>query len=152
MTPGQYTELFFLDEATALAAGHRPCAECQRKRFNLFRKIFIEANSEFQRFDRVLAPMIDERLHAERLTAGGEKRTYTASVDDLPDGCFVAEGEHAYLVRRGRLTKWTPFGYDLEARRTGSKTVQVLTPRSIVRLLEAGYPVQYHPSEDPIEK
>jgi len=117
MTPGHYTELFFLDEATALAAGHRPCAECQRERFNLFRTIYAKANPEFGDNERPSAPMIDELLHQQRITDDNKKRTYVSRLADLPDGCFVTfdTDPNCYLVFKKELLRWTPFGY--EARR-----------------------------------
>src|SRR5215470_13735675 len=104
MTPGHYTELFFLDEATAFAAGHRPCAECQRERFNLFRTTMARANHVFSGLERPLATMIDDVLHHERLTADGKKRTYVATINDLPDGTFITQdGDCAYLLYQDRL-------------------------------------------------
>lgn len=144
MTPGQYTELFFLDEATALAAGHRPCAECQRDRFNLFREIFARVNPEFANTPRPLAPMIDDVLHRERITDDNKKRTYHGRLADLPDGTFVQfDGDpDAALVLQGSVCRWTPFGYQDAVRRQPSAEVRVLTPPSIVRTLQAGYPAE----------
>jgi hypothetical protein len=81
MTPGRYTELFFLDEATGLAAGHRPCAECRRDRYLAFRNLWPAG---------VLpAVALDDQLHAERLNPDGSQRTFEANLDNLPDGVFV---------------------------------------------------------------
>src|SRR4051812_47447827 len=71
MTPGRWTELFFLDEATALAAGHRPCAYCQRARFTLFREIWAAANPALAGDHLPAAPQIDAVLHQERMTTTG---------------------------------------------------------------------------------
>src|SRR6516225_7744293 len=89
MTPGHYTELFFLDEATAFAAGHRPCAECRRVRFLDFCNAWARAHPSKDASPRPSATMIDDRLHAERIASNRSKRSYMAALDDLPDGVFV---------------------------------------------------------------
>ncbi len=151
MTPGQYTELFFLDEATALAAGHRPCAECQRERFNVFRAIWAKANPALAGSPRPAAPRLDEALHRERLTPAGRQQTHPARLNELPDGTFVAlaEAAGAALVWQGQLWPWSPFGYNGPALPLSSATVTVLTPPSIVRTLAAGYRPGVHPSATP---
>jgi hypothetical protein len=148
MTPGHYTELFFLDEATALAAGHRPCAECQRERFNLFRSIFAQANPGFSDIPRPAAPVIDEALHSERQSADGKKQSYISAIAGLPNGTFVMlEGEsQAYLIYRRDLLRWTPFGYVERIRRPVSTRVKVLTPPTVVRTLSTGFHAAIHPS------
>jgi hypothetical protein len=144
MVPGHYTELFFLDEATALAAGHRPCMECQRSRYLLFR--------DHWRGPDVAArppsvPELDRALHAERLEAGGGRRTYVEQLSRLPDGVIVADGERSHLVRAGALRAWAPGGYELDAQDLApTAEVRVLTPRSIVQAIARGYPVEVHPS------
>jgi hypothetical protein len=144
MAPGRYTELFFLDEATALAAGHRPCAECQRARYTLFRRHWAAANGRRQ------PPSADEMdgvLHTERLDARRRKRTYTEMLSRLPGGVMVAEpGGRAHLVQDGRLLRWTPAGYRRAERRGADVRLTVLTPRSIVRAIADGYPVTVHDS------
>ena len=141
MAPGRYTGLFFLDEATALAAGHRPCAECQRGRFDLFRETWSTANPDLTNVHRLLAPVIDKVLHSERLGP----RQSVKSTGDLPDGTFVTDnGTDAYLVWQNKLLLWTPSGYKLS--KTKNFSVEVLTPRSIVNTLGAGYPVAVHSS------
>src|SRR5581483_1096621 len=100
MSPGRYTELFFLDEATALAAGHRPCAECRRERFNAFCAAW-SAGEKAGASPRPTAEDIDSRLHAERVAPDRSKRSYMAAPDDLPDGVFVQVegwGDGAFLV------------------------------------------------------
>src|SRR5271156_4359997 len=106
MTPNRYTELFFLDEATALAAGHRPCAECRHDRFIAFCTAWATANPGAARSQRPTADEIDRRLHAERVAPDRSKRTYRSRLKDLPDGVFVRHadwGEDAYLVWGGGL-------------------------------------------------
>ena len=156
MKPGHYTELFFLDEATALAAGHRPCAECQRDRFNRFRDTWAKANPGLTRAARPTAVALDTALHRERTGLGGRPADPARAGRDLPDGTLVAGGEeHAYLVWKGGLLLWTPGGYVLpaageDAPRDGFR---VLTPPSVVRTLVAGYPVGIHPSaEAPVSR
>lgn len=137
MAPGRYTELFFLDEATALAAGHRPCAECQRAKFDAFRRHFPGRS----------APAIDDVLHAERLD-GRDKRTHRARLDRLPDGAMVALDGAAFLVRGGQLRPWSFGGYGPPESCPADREVDVLTPKSIVRAIAAGYAVGVHPSAE----
>jgi hypothetical protein len=143
MAPGRYTELFFLDEATALAAGHRPCAECQGERFRLFRDYWAASHAV-----AVVpsAAAIDEALHAERLD-GRSKRTYAERLVRLPPGVMVADNAGgACLVVEGALRPWAPGGYGPARATTGAATVRVLTPPSIVRAIARGYPVGLHAS------
>ncbi len=147
MTPGRYTELFFLDEATALAAGHRPCAECRHARFLDFCNAWATAYPADCMSARPSATLIDERLHAERLTADRSKRSFTAALDGLPDGVFVTKaelGERAYLVRSESLLAWSPGGYGERRRRPKGETVRVLTPKSTVETIRAGYVPEIH--------
>src|SRR5262249_46416914 len=92
MTPGRYTELFFLDEATALAAGHRPCAECRHARFLAFCHAWGTAHPVDGTSSRPTATVIDDRLHAERIASDRSKRSFVAALDELPDGVFVTAG------------------------------------------------------------
>jgi hypothetical protein len=147
MTPGRYTELFFLDESTALAAGHRPCAECQRKRYNLFREVWAEANPEMAGTPRPAATSLDAILHEERTATGSQAPSFRSSIESLPDGAFVTDDEQsAFLVLRGKLLRWSPGGYEHPPLRTIRYPVRVLTPASLVRAMAAGYPAGIHPS------
>jgi hypothetical protein len=147
MRPGHYTELFFLDEATALAAGHRPCAECQRERFNLFRDLWATANPRLAGTARPAATVIDAALHSERIAGREQQHSECNSLDDLPDGTFVTDAEHsACLVLRQQLLRWSPAGYEVPSTPTINSPIRVLTPASIVRTLSAGYPVDIHAS------
>jgi len=133
MQPGCYTELFFLDEATALAAGHRPCAECRRGAYEAFRAAFAGEGLAPPR-----APEMDALLHAERIAADGGKRTYRAALASLPDGAMVDLDGAPHLLWRAQLWPWRFEGYGPpRARRQGE--VVVLTPRSTVRALRRGY-------------
>jgi hypothetical protein len=132
MQPGRYTELFFLDEATALAAGHRPCAECRRPDYDRFSSFWRSLHGD------VGADAIDLRLHAERIDATGARRLHPAELDELPDGAFVLEDGVALLVDGDALRRWTPAGYvDRRPRRSGQATL--LTPPSLVALIAAGW-------------
>ena len=147
MTPGRYTELFFLDEATALAAGHRPCAECQRIRYDVFREHWAAANPNLTAAARPSADDMDRVLHTERLGTGGTKCTYRDRLSRLPIGVMVADDEHrAFLVHERGLLRWTPGGYAGHESRRENAEVSVLTPRSIVQAIVRGLPVGLHPS------
>lgn len=146
MTPNRYTELFFLDEATALAAGHRPCAECRHARFLGFCRAWEVAHGGAH---RPTADEIDRCLHAERLTPDRSKRTFTANLDELPDGVFVTatQGrEEALLVWGGRLLAWSPSGYRERRPRPRGEKVRVLTPASTVAVIRGGYVPEVHAS------
>jgi len=134
-----YTELFFLDEVTALAAGHRPCFECRRKDAEHFARLFAGKGP------RASAPAMDDILHRERLD-GRAKRVHRAGIDTVPDGVMVAIGGEAYALRGDRLLHWTPAGYDAARTRPRGLEAEVLTPPSIVAVLQRGYAPSWHPS------
>ena len=145
MTPGHYTELFFIDEATALAAGHRPCAECQWDRFNLFRENWAKANAGLVGASPPPATTIDAILHEERTAPHAQASCN--SIENLPDGVFVTDDERtAYLVLRKKLLRWSPAGYVQPPVAAIRYPARILTPFSIVRTLAKGYPVGIHPS------
>lgn len=127
LQPGRYTELFFLDEATALAAGHRPCAECRRADYDRFLELVGGER----------AAAVDARLHAERLD-GRRRRLHRVPYGELPDGAFVLDGGAPRLVLAGELLTWTPAGYAARAPRPeGSATV--VTPPLLLAVLAAGW-------------
>lgn len=138
MQPGHYTELFFLDEATALAAGHRPCAECQRKRYNEFRSAWRgEADEPLPS-----AEGLDRALQNERVDASNNKLTFEAKLRDLPNGVMVVRADATpELLWHGRLHPWKPSGYEPGSTARASTRAQVLTPRSTVRALERGFAI-----------
>lgn len=143
MSPGKYTELFFLDEATAFAAGHRPCAECRREDFRRFNACWVNANRPAG-FDLKTVSEIDRQLHEERIVAGTRKqRTWRTDASALPNGTFVEWGEDVFLVRDRALLRWTFSGYN-DFRRLPAGDVTVLTPPSIVRAFVAGYVPKVH--------
>lgn len=137
-----YTEVFFLDEPTALAAGHRPCFECRRKDAEAFAGAWRKAH---RLRTRPYADAMDEVLHRERLD-GRAKRLHRRAVDALPDGAFIVLDGAASAVRGGALLHWTPQGYDRRLRRPRGVMVDVLTPPAILAVLSAGYRPRWHPT------
>ena len=140
MQPNRWTELFFLDEATAFAAGHRPCFECR----NAAAKTFQAAWEKDGLGPSNVAAM-DAVLDQDRKHPGGSKKTYTAPVSSLPDGVFITVNDQAWLKHQGKFLRWTPGGYT-EAKPIISSTVTVLTPKSTVAVIAAGYQLGIHPS------
>ncbi len=143
MAPGRYTELFFLDEATAFAAGHRPCFECRRADALAFRAAWGTA---FPGGGPAAGDM-DRALHPERKCPPAE-RPSVADAAALPDGAFLFrsdEPDAALLAARGALWRWTPAGYR-EPRDARGRSGILLTPPGTVAVLAAGYPVQIDPS------
>jgi len=136
-----YTELFFLDEVTAFAAGHRPCFECRRKNAEHFATLFSGKKK------RAPAAIMDRSLHAERLIDKG-KRAHTRKLETLPDGAMIALGIEAFAVRGKRLLRWTPTGYSGSLPRPRAAEADVLTPPSILAVLARGYTPRWHPSAD----
>lgn len=144
MSPGRYTELFFLDEAVALAAGHRPCAECRRERFNLFRDAWSRSDRSSGNFP--LADQIDSELHRARIDRRKGKITYQTSLSSLPDGCFVQMEGSSYLVRGDMLLLWSPEGYLKKRSRPKDVSVTVLTPEPVAQCIREGYRPEIHKS------
>ena len=141
MTPRRYTELFFLDEAVAFAAGHRPCAECRRERFHAFQSAWTHPGGVVVRADEM-----DAELHRARLDSQGKKRTYDAPLRSLPNGCFILTGQAAYLVWKDALYLWTPERYASKASRPKALNVTVLTPHPAVECFRNGYQPVLHDS------
>ena len=136
-----WTELFFLDEATAFAAGHRPCFFCRRDDANRFRTAWEGGNGVTD----IRAREIDAVLHGERLDRGG-KRLHPSPmpVKELPDGAMVRVGEESFLIVQGRALQWSMAGY---RKADGAlDDSMLLTPPSTLRALRAGYRVVLHPS------
>jgi hypothetical protein len=130
MQPGKFTELFFLDEATAFAAGHRPCALCRREDYVRFLEITGHPGAD----------AIDAQLHAERIAPGTRhQRHHEAALDDLPDGAFVLHAGAPYLVLGSELLAWTPAGYTAGTPRPRGPRVATITPPSLVAVLRAGW-------------
>lgn len=149
MAPGQYTELFFCDEAVALAAGHRPCAECRRPDF-------VRYVTAWQAGHGVASPPkaseVDKVLHRARVTPDRRQVRTSARLSDLPDGTFIslpAEPTVAWLVWRGGLYRWSHEGYTERQPSLQDADVVVLTPEPTVRVLAAGYVPVIHPTAEP---
>ncbi len=142
MAPRRYTELFFLDEATALSAGHRPCAECRRDDYRRFQAFWVRSRPEPPRADSM-----DLRLHADRLD-GKAKRRYAADVASLPDGVYIALDGEPWLLWNQRLHAWSETGYTRRRDRPPHGEVEVLTPRALVDVIAAGYRPAVHPSAE----
>jgi hypothetical protein len=141
MARRSWTELFFLDEATAFAAGHRPFFECRREDANKFRAAWEKGN----RAAHVSACEIDAVLHIERLD-GKAKRLHKLpmSPTSMPDGVMLADAEHCYLMVRGKALRWSFSGYEPAPLPSGE--LLMLTPPSTLRGLSAGYRPVLHPS------
>jgi hypothetical protein len=145
MQPGRFTELFFLDEATAFAAGHRPCALCRREDYRRFAAMFRELHP-----DRVGADAIDEQLHRERVDPSTRAhRVHSGSSEPLPDGVFILLDGAPWLIRGQDLLRWSPAGYLERRARDFAGTALVITPPSTVSVLSGGWQPSvplFHPS------
>jgi hypothetical protein len=158
MSPGRWTELFFLDEATSFAAGHRPCFECRREDAVRFKSSWLMGNPEYGFDKKTSIREIDNILHKERIDRGGSKidrddakitrdgsksDTYKITFEEraanIPDGAFVSLDGHAFLVFDHLFFLWTPFGYEKGIVLPGNDKLAVLTPRSAVNAFRAGY-------------
>jgi hypothetical protein len=148
--PGRLTELYFLDEATGLAAGHRPCGECRYRDYQAFKRAWGGGSSRgggsLPGGGSPGAREIDAHLHADRLAGPGERRTYQAPLAGLPGGTMVDIGGEPWLVHDGRLLAWTPGGYRQRPVEGPDGPVTVITPRATVAVLAAGYRPVLHPS------
>ena len=134
LQPGRFTELFFLDEATALAAGHRACALCRRADHDRLVAIWRELHT-----DQVGADAIDAQLHSERIAPETRGQLHhEASLDELPDGAFVLHEGAPCLVLGSNLLQWTPAGYVARGPRPRGKAL-LITPPSLVAVLRAGW-------------
>lgn len=139
MQPDCWTELFFPDEATTFAAGHRPCFQCRYKDHQRFKEMWLAGNPEYGFTMKTPVARIDEILHAERVAPDKSKVTYEESPQSLPDGTFIVLYNNPYLVANNKLHLWTPGGYKESISLPEMDTLTVLTPRSIVNMFRAGY-------------
>jgi hypothetical protein len=143
MTPGRWTALFFLDEATALAAGHRPCAYCRRADYTAFADAWrLSAGLP----KRLSAAEMDAHLHAERTDRTRRKRTHRRDIADLPEGVMIRAANGPSLLVNGQLRPWSFTGYGSPLPAADSGPVEVLTPPSIVAAISAGYRPLVHPT------
>jgi hypothetical protein len=145
MKPGSFTGLFFLDEATALAAGHRPCAECRYQDYQRFRRCWHAAGNEPSGI-LPSADQMDARLHQDRLKVPRIKKLYRDEIAGLPDGVFILHEDEAWLLWQSALHHWTAGGYDQHISRPAQGAVAILTPQATVRAVAAGYLPAVHPS------
>jgi hypothetical protein len=147
LQPHSWTELFFLDEATAFAAGHRPCAECRHADYQRFKAVWAVGVGAPNGADEM-----DAVLHTDRLEGRGvnqRKRTYWEQLASLPQGTFIHLDGSAWLLWLGQLLEWSAGGY--QSRRLllpASSPVEVLTPRSLVAVLRSGYQLEAHASAE----
>jgi hypothetical protein len=141
MMPNRWTELFFLDEATAFSAGHRPCFQCRYKDHQQFKAAWLKGNPQYGFNEKTPVSEIDKILHAERINKG-EKVTYDEDPANLPNGTFILIDGKPYAIWGKLIYQWTPFGYEKGITLLTAKKVKVLTPKSIVNMLKAGYEPQ----------
>jgi hypothetical protein len=135
LRPGGFTELFFVDEATALAAGHRPCALCRREDYNRLVALWAELHP-----GQVGADEIDAQLHGERVDPVSRRhRLHQADLDELPDGSFVVHESKPHIVLGSTLRRWTPAGYSAPEPRPVGRRVVLITPPSLVAVLRADW-------------
>jgi hypothetical protein len=147
MQRGRYTELFFLDEATALSAGHRPCGMCRKPQYDSFKAHWLAANG--RQADLRVAEM-DKLLPAAR-TSRGAAGDWLRSLHTLPSGVFVQFNGKPHLWNARKLLEWTAIGYKTPVSLAESApALQLLTPPSVVNAISAGYTVQMHPSAIPL--
>jgi len=145
-SPGRYTALFFLDEATALAAGHRPCNECRSEAYSAFKTAWqgTQVGGAF-----VKAEAMDNQIHAERINASKGKRSFAARLGDLPDGVMATAPQNpqeTFLLWKGKIWNWSFLGYAAPREADPGLVVDVLTPASICAVLSKGYPATVHAS------
>lgn len=140
--PNRWTHLFFLDEATAFSAGHRPCAQCRNADYKRFQRLWETVHGTAAGADA-----IDGVLHTSRLQ-NRKKRTYIAEIDDLPDGTYVSIDGTPWLIWGNWIYRWSDSGYAAARERPAQETVEVLTPEPVVALFAAGYRPRVHPSID----
>jgi hypothetical protein len=142
MTPNRWTELFFLDEATAFAAGHRPCFECRREDAKKFKASWIEGNPGYNFTMSTSINRIDEIIHRERIDDQKKKVLHQRHSSSLPEGTFILLNQDPYVTINGQLVRWTPFGYEERCDIPTKTSLDVITPVSIVNAFLVGYKPQ----------
>ena len=143
---GNYSELFFLDEATAFSAGHRPCSYCQRERSKLFKTAWLNANVPFTEQSSFGIPKLDAQLNEERCIRGGAKVTYQAFAGSLPKGTMFSHIGSIFLVSAKDYLPWSFGGYGPAFEIDPATSVSVLTPRSVVAAFAEGFHPHVHSS------
>lgn len=142
MQPNRWTELFFLDEATAFSAGHRPCFQCRYQDHQRFKAFWLKGNPQYDFDMKTPVSKIDEILQTERIAADKSKVTYEENIMALPNGTFVVYNDQPYLLKDDRLYQWSLSGYEKGIALPNVDKLQVLTPRSFVNMFKAGYTPQ----------
>ena len=143
MSKGRYTELFFLDEATAFSAGHRPCAECRRPRYKEFKTKWIEANQNLLVENSTSIATIDKIIHKDRIEKK-QKVTYQAKMNLLPNGTMIQIDLTEYIIWNNKISKWTFDGYESADIHITNDDVIVLTPKSYVEMFKKGFTPAVH--------
>ncbi len=143
MAKGRYTELFFLDEATAFSAGHRPCAECRRTRYNEFKTKWLEANQNLLPDTSTSITNIDKIIHQDRIDKK-QKVTYQDKMNLLPKGTMIQIDSIEYIIWNKEVFKWTFEGYEPTHINITDKNVIVLTPKSYVEMFKKGFIPSVH--------
>ena len=151
MAPRSYTELFFLDEATALSAGHRPCSSCMGKEARAYRKNWLQVNESICKPEDEFLAAIDKVIHEERIDQEGRKVSFSTNIEELSDGVFIEWEGKPYVILKNRLLEWAHEGYISDRDIPAGQDLKVLTPKSIVRYLkmrylESGYVPDIHQS------
>lgn len=141
MTGRKWTELFFLDEATAFAAGHRPCGYCRRDAYAAYVTAWAKHTGH-----RPSAKQMDATLHKARVQRDRSQVRFDALLHTLPDGTMVLHDTTPAVVRSNTLYRYTPDGYTTRIVIDPETIMQVVTPKPTVAVLAAGYQPQYHPS------
>jgi len=142
MQPDRWTELFFLDEATAFSAGHRPCFQCRYKDHIRFKEYWLKGNPGYGFDMQTPVTKIDDIINKERIAKDRSKVTYKAAIASLPNGTFIMYNEQPYLVHDKHIYAWSPEGYATGVALPDVEDVIVLTPRSFVNMFSAGYVAQ----------
>jgi hypothetical protein len=142
MSPNRYTELFFFDEATSFAAGHRPCFECRRNDYNRFKVFWLKGNPEYGFNEKTSIQKIDDIIHQERIDRNKSKVTFEEDVYHIPDGSFILIDDKAFLVFEKKIFLWSPYGYETGKPLPEEDTLTVITPRSLIKTFQAGYQPQ----------
>ena len=145
MSPDKYTELFFLDEATAFSAGHRPCAECRRARYNEFKEKWLEANDYLLDGQSAAIANIDKIIHQQRLN-NKKKVTFQDELSNLPDGTMFLNQDSYYIIWKNEVYRWGFEGYMKSNLVIDNTSVDVLTPKSYVEMFIKGFVPEVHPS------
>lgn len=139
MAPNRYTELFFMDEATSFAAGHRPCFECRREDYKKFKTLWLKGNPEYHFDEKTSIQKIDDILQSERMNRDKSKVLFEEDMKNIPNGTFVLFNNQPYLISNGLMYQWSPFGYEAGVALPNIAKLFVLTPKSIVNTFRAGY-------------